>query len=47
MDGYWEWLRKNGTEMRSGHFKDGEQIGEWITYGQAVRVYKVTNTDRK
>lgn len=30
--GYWEWFRKDGTKLRSGHFQDGEQVGEWITY---------------
>jgi antitoxin component YwqK of YwqJK toxin-antitoxin module len=47
MDGYWEWFRKNGTKMRSGHFKGGEQAGEWITYDQKGQVYKVTNMDSK
>ncbi len=30
--GYWEWFRKDGTKMRSGHFEKGQQVGEWITY---------------
>jgi antitoxin component YwqK of YwqJK toxin-antitoxin module len=47
MDGYWEWFRKDGTKMRSGHFKAGEQIGEWITYDQRGEVYKVTDMDKK
>jgi antitoxin component YwqK of YwqJK toxin-antitoxin module len=47
MDGYWEWFRKNGTIMRSGHFRNGEQVGEWITYDQQGQVYKVTNMDKK
>jgi antitoxin component YwqK of YwqJK toxin-antitoxin module len=42
MEGYWEWFRKNGTKMRSGHFKAGKQVGEWITYDQQGQVYKVT-----
>jgi hypothetical protein len=29
--GYWEWFRKDGTKMRSGHFERGVQVGEWIT----------------
>lgn len=40
--GYWEWFRKDGTRMRSGHFDHGEQTGEWITYDQAGKVYKIT-----
>ena len=23
--GYWEWFRKDGVRMRSGHFESGEQ----------------------
>ncbi len=45
MDGYWEWFRTDGTKMRSGHFKDGKQVGEWITYDTAGKVYKVTQKD--
>jgi antitoxin component YwqK of YwqJK toxin-antitoxin module len=33
--------------MRSGHFRNGEQVGEWITYDQQGQVYKVTNMDKK
>ncbi len=33
---------KIGTRMRSGHFKDGKQVGEWITYDTAGKVYKIT-----
>jgi antitoxin component YwqK of YwqJK toxin-antitoxin module len=40
---YWEWFRKDGTKMRSGHFENGEQSGEWITYDNTGRKYKVTN----
>ena len=42
--GYWEWFRKDGTKMRSGHFNDaGENVGEWTTYDKQGQVYKVTN----
>jgi len=47
MEGYWEWFRKNGTKMRSGHFTAGEQVGEWITYDQQGQVYKVTNMRKR
>ena len=40
--GYWEWFRKDGTKLRSGHFDKGEQAGEWTTYDQTGAVYKVT-----
>lgn len=41
--GYWEWFRKDGTKMRSGHFSDeGEAVGEWTTYDKDGQIYKVT-----
>jgi len=40
--GYWEWFRKDGTRLRSGHFENGKQVGEWTTYDKSGRVYKVT-----
>jgi len=43
LDGYWEWFRKNGTIMRSGHFESGRQVGEWITYDAKGKPYKVTS----
>ncbi len=42
MTGYWEWFRKDGSKMRSGHFKKGKQTGEWVTYDKKGRVVKVT-----
>ena len=47
MDGYWEWFRKDGTKLRSGHFIQGKQTGEWTTYDRKGAVYKVTTFDRK
>lgn len=41
-DGYWEWYRIDGTKKRSGHFKNGTQIGEWITYDKNGEVYNVS-----
>jgi antitoxin component YwqK of YwqJK toxin-antitoxin module len=32
LTGYWEWFRKDGTQMRSGYFENGKQVGEWTTY---------------
>ena len=40
--GYWEWFRKDGTRLRSGHFEKGEQIGDWTTYDATGGPYKVT-----
>lgn len=42
MHGYWEWFRTNGIILRSGHFDSGKQVGEWITYDKAGKVYKIT-----
>jgi antitoxin component YwqK of YwqJK toxin-antitoxin module len=42
MHGYWEWFRKDGTRMRSGHFENGKQVGEWITYDRAAKPFKTT-----
>lgn len=42
LHGYWEWYRKDGTIMRSGNFKNGQNVGEWITYDSNGKVYKVT-----
>lgn len=46
--GYWEWFRKDGTRLRSGHFdKAGQPVGEWITYDSRGQVYKVTRIKPK
>ncbi|NAZ82928.1 hypothetical protein GTR02_14000 [Kineococcus sp. R8] len=42
LHGYWQWWRKDGTRLRSGHFERGEPVGEWITYDHAGEVHKVT-----
>jgi antitoxin component YwqK of YwqJK toxin-antitoxin module len=41
-EGYWEWFRKDGTRMRSGYFKNGIQVGKWITYDKLGKEHKVT-----
>ena len=41
--GYWEWYRVDCTIKRSGHFRNGESVGEWITYDKHGEVYKVTD----
>lgn len=47
LEGYWEWFRKDGTKLRSGHFENNEQVGEWTTYDQKGKVYKVTRMQPK
>jgi antitoxin component YwqK of YwqJK toxin-antitoxin module len=46
-DGYWEWFRKDGSKMRSGHFENGKRVGEWITYDKEGKIYKRTLIDGK
>ncbi|MFV0556509.1 MAG: hypothetical protein ACK5LM_05360 [Lactovum sp.] len=41
-EGYWEWYRIDGTLKRSGHFKNGEAVGEWVTYDSQGKIYKRT-----
>ena len=41
-EGYWEWFRPDGTLKRSGSFEAGVPVGEWTTYDQQGKVYKVT-----
>jgi antitoxin component YwqK of YwqJK toxin-antitoxin module len=41
-DGYWEWYRPDETLKRSGHFEKGKPVGEWITYDQKGKAYKIT-----
>lgn len=47
MVGYWEWFRQDGTRLRSGHFENGEQAGDWTTYDKQGQVYKVTRMKPK
>jgi antitoxin component YwqK of YwqJK toxin-antitoxin module len=41
-EGYREWYRVDGIIKRSGHFRAGVAVGEWITYDQKGKIYKVT-----
>ena len=45
--GYWEWFRKDGTRMRSGYLEGDRQVGQWTTYDQSGRIYKVTTMKAK
>ena len=42
LHGDWKWFRKTGVIMRSGTFKNGVQVGTWITYDAKGKVYKKT-----
>lgn len=45
-DGRWEFFRRDGSIMRSGNFKAGEQVGEWVTYDRQGNVKKVTQLNK-
>jgi antitoxin component YwqK of YwqJK toxin-antitoxin module len=45
--GYWEWFRKDRTELRSDTFENGEQVGMWTTYDREGHVYKVTDKRKR
>lgn len=47
MEGYWEFFRRDGTKLRSGHFANGEQTGEWTTYDKTGAPYKTTRIKPK
>jgi len=42
MHGPWRFYRKDGTLLRSGSFRAGEQTGLWVTYDQVGLPYKET-----
>jgi antitoxin component YwqK of YwqJK toxin-antitoxin module len=42
MHGEWEFLRKDGSVMRSGAFDRGRQVGVWRTFDQTGRLVKET-----
>ena len=46
MHGYWEFFRKDGSLMRSGHFDREKQIGVWKTFARDGTLVKETNFDR-
>lgn len=43
-NGYWEWFTRERAKMRSGHFENGQQVGEWITYDKTGQKYKVSRS---
>lgn len=47
-EGYWEWFRHDGTIERSGHFQEGREVGEWISYdakGQPLKVVQISDEE--
>jgi antitoxin component YwqK of YwqJK toxin-antitoxin module len=47
MHGAWEFLRKDGSVMRTGEFDRGEQVGIWKTFDRKGEVVKETNFPKK
>jgi antitoxin component YwqK of YwqJK toxin-antitoxin module len=43
MHGYWEFYRKEGSLMRSGHFDRDKQVGIWKTFDRTGRLVKETD----
>jgi antitoxin component YwqK of YwqJK toxin-antitoxin module len=43
MHGEWEFLRRDGSVMRSGRFERGKQVGNWKTFDRAGHVVKETD----
>jgi antitoxin component YwqK of YwqJK toxin-antitoxin module len=46
LTGAWQWWRRDGSLMRSGAFKTGVQVGEWITYDRQGQPHRVTHFGR-
>jgi antitoxin component YwqK of YwqJK toxin-antitoxin module len=43
MHGEWEFLRKDGSLMRTGSFDRGRQVGVWRTFDRKGKVVKETS----
>jgi antitoxin component YwqK of YwqJK toxin-antitoxin module len=43
MHGAWSWFRKDGSLMRTGHFKNGTQVGTWATWDRTGTLVKTTS----
>ncbi|MEO8273145.1 MAG: hypothetical protein ABI620_03685 [Chloroflexota bacterium] len=43
MHGSWEFLRKDGSTMRTGAFDRGRQVGIWRTHDRSGNVLKETD----
>ncbi len=42
MNGAWKFFRMDGSLMRAGSFKDGKQIGTWVTFDAKGKKVKET-----
>ena len=42
MHGKWEFFRRDGSVMRTGEFRDGAQVGIWVTRDKNGRKVKET-----
>ena len=42
LHGAWRWFRRDGTVLRSGSFRAGVQVGEWVTYDRGGEPHTVT-----
>ena len=42
MHGSWQWFRNDGSIMRTGEFKNGEQVGLWQTWDREGVLVKET-----
>ena len=45
LHGAWRWFRRDGTVLRSGSFRTGVQVGEWVTYDRLGTAHTVTRFD--
>lgn len=43
MHGAWEFVRKDGSVMRTGEFDRGRQVGVWRTFDRSGRLVKETD----
>lgn len=46
MHGAWEFVRKDGSVMRTGEFDRGRQVGIWRTFDRNGRLVKETDMSR-
>jgi hypothetical protein len=47
MHGDWEFLRRDGSMMRSGRFEVGRQVGVWRTFDRDGNVVKETDFSKR
>lgn len=43
LHGAWEWFRRDGTPLRAGSFRAGEQVGDWTTFDRTGQPHKITH----